>query len=91
MRDIDENEELDPQVDPAEVVKLAERVGIPEVGGTQALRWYIQGARIHRQKQRHRQAHRFDLMAQRSAQLVAVAFSEGVWTEPDRDSLIHES
>lgn len=80
MRDIDENQALDPEIDPIEVLTLAEDVGIPESGGIQALRWYILGARIHRQKQRHQQAHRFDLMAQRSAQLLVIAFSEGVWS-----------
>lgn len=79
MRDIDESKALDPQIDPAEVLTLAEAVGIPESGGIQALRWYIRGARLHHKKQRHRQAHRFGLMAQRSAELVAIALSDGVW------------
>lgn len=81
MRDIDESQALDPQVDPAEVLTLAEQVGIPESGGTQALCWYLRGARIHRKKQRYRQAHRFELMAQRSAMLMAIAFHDGVWAQ----------
>lgn len=81
MRDIDESQALNPRIDPAEVLALAEAVGIPEVGGLQALRWYLTGARIHRHKRRYRRAHRFDLMAERSAELLAIAFSEGAWAD----------
>ena len=80
MRDIDEGQPLDAEIDPQEVLTLAEAVGIPESGGIQALRWYLRGERIHRTQQRDQQAHRFALMAQQSAVLVAHAFSQGVWS-----------